>query len=119
MAKGKTHRSEANFWGMVRDVSLAAISKGQLPVLIAGIIFIIMALRMPPDDISKLAFQMLSDLRGGYLVGYLLSCVFLISWYVHARSQRRTIADEVDRIGKEKSKLQSEQIGPIVESSKS
>jgi hypothetical protein len=118
MAKGKTHRSDANFFGMVRDVLIAAIGKGQLPVAIAGTVFIIMVLRMPPEDISKLAFQMLSDLREGYLVGDLLSVIFLISWYIHAKSQRRTITDEVDRMGKEKSKLQGDQIGPIVESSR-
>jgi hypothetical protein len=120
MAKGsRSTRSEANFWGMLRDVLIAAMGKGQLPVAVAGMVFIIMAIRMPPEDISKLAFQMLSDLKEGYLVGDVLSGIFLISWYIHAKAQRRAIASEIDRIGLEKSRLQKENIGDIIESSKS
>ena len=93
------------------------MSKGQFPFAVVALIFIVMILKMPPQDVSKLVFQIENDIASGKLVGFLLSFLLGGGWFVHARWQRRNISGEVDRIGVEKSKLQSEHLDINIESS--
>ena len=109
---------QPNFGGMLRDVLLASISKGQFPMAMGCIIAVVMVLKMPAEDVSKLVFQILKGVEEMRLVGYLTTLVALIGWFYHAQWQRKMMAKEVNRIAGERNRLQSERLGPdSVESS--
>lgn len=107
-----------SFWEAARDVFIASLNRGQFPVAIAGAIVALMIFRMPKDDVSKLAFQILNDLKSGWLGGYLLSVILAIGWLKHSRWQRREIALEMDRIGRQKTLLQEKLLQKKLPSSK-
>jgi hypothetical protein len=61
---------------------------------------------MNPEDLAKLAMEILNHLETGELVGYLSSLFLLGCWYFHVRSMRKSFSREYERIGKEKSDIQ-------------
>jgi hypothetical protein len=105
-------------WDMLRDVLIAAMNKAQLPALSIAALVGIMLWRMPPADIAKLLLEIKMDLVHGWLLGYGLAGFFALGWFLHARAQRRAIHLEMDRIGKERTKLQEQLLGRELESSK-
>ena len=117
--KHKNNQSyKINFWGMMQNVLIASMSKGQFPPACGFLVFIIMIIKMPSSDVSKLVFDIWDSVKQGQFIGDILAVVFLIGWFIHARWQRRLIAKEMERIGIEKSKYQQGQI-PGSESSES
>jgi len=102
---------------MWRDVLIASLNKGQFLIGLVGMIFTIMILKMPSEDVSKLVFEIINDLKDGSLYGYLGGIISIMGWFLHAKGQRRRISKEMERIGREKSKLQSNQLGGDVRSS--
>lgn len=102
----------------VRDIFLAAINKGQFLVAILGLILVIIAWRLPSDDLSKFASNIVEDLKNGYLLGYFLFIISLGGWFIHAKRLRRTAHHEHKRIGLEKSELQEKALPGKVKSSK-
>jgi len=120
MAPKKTKRSidgSINAWRMIRDVLITAMSKGQLPLAIFGLILIIICVRMPSDDLSKLVFKILEWATLSRLLGYIIAILALVGWFIHARVQRRIISREIDRISDERNKLQKKLIGSKIISS--
>lgn len=95
------------------------MAKGQFPLALVAMVFVVMILKMPPQDVSRLMFQLEADISNGKLTGFLLSFLLGGGWFVHARWQRRTITSEVSRIGEEKSKLQGHHLDVKIESSES
>jgi len=102
---------------MVRDVLIASMNKGQFPLALFGMILIVLIIRMPPQDVSALAFRIVEDLKAGYLAGYAVSAGAFGGWFVHARIQRRVIADELERIARLRTELQKRELGSRVKSS--
>jgi hypothetical protein len=76
---------------MLRDVLVASINKGQFPIAMVGIIFLAMIVKMPDADVTKLAFQILDDLKTLHLLGYFLTLVVIILWYKHAQLLRNQL----------------------------
>src|SRR5579883_954121 len=72
---------------------------------------------MPKQDVGNLVFELMDDLKSGWLAGYVLAVVFLVGWYLHARYQRRLITGEMRRIAKERDMLQAQSIGKDLKSS--
>lgn len=102
-------RSGSMSWAQsFRDMVVAAINKGQLPVL--GVLFVVLLFifKLPEERIGDLARDLLMHLIDGSLGGYLLAVVFGSSWFFHAKAMRRSFSSEVDRIGREKSELQDQ-----------
>lgn len=85
---------------------MAAINKGQLPIALAGLVFIIVAWRMPEKDLGEFILKITTNLENGYFVGYALSVIFLFAWVLHAKSQRSKCAKEIRRIVAERDDLQ-------------
>ena len=56
--KNNYHRP--NVWGMIRDVCFASLNKGQFPLAIFGGILVILILKLPDEDASKLILQLLN-----------------------------------------------------------
>lgn len=108
MHKQKQPRDhKVGFWEMIRDVLNNSINKGQFPPVAAAMIFVAMIYRMPPEDVSRLMFEILADLKTGYLIGYAIGIILLMGWFMHVKWQRRIIAHEMRRIGLEKSEVQA------------
>ena len=102
---------------MLRDVLIASVNKGQLPVAIFGLFFVILAIKMPSEQAGKLIFDLLDLVIKGKLLGYVLFVCAIFGWLIHTKRQRRTIAKEIKRIGKEKTKLQEKLVPNLIESS--
>lgn len=101
----------------VRDMVTAAINKGQLPLF--GLLFVIVCLilKMPANEVAELVFAIFDALKAGELVGYLIAIILGGCWYGHARVMRRQYSNEYERIGKEKTSLQSQVSGVTYSSS--
>lgn len=113
-AKGQTKVSIAQ---AVRDVFVAAINKGQLPIL--GIITILLVIlwKMPDEDAGTLVFKILESLTINGTIGWFLLLITIGFWYWHVKYLRRQFSEEYRRIGKEKSKYQGQAVGQKYKSS--
>ena len=108
-----------NAWAAGRDVLLASLARGQFLVALAALVVITVILKMPSEDVSKLAIKFLDLLGDTYIWGYCSSVILGISWILHSRYQRKFYCKEIDRVVKEKGELQGMLIGnQKVESSK-
>lgn len=87
----KPHPVQVTWAQAFRDVLVASINKGQFLVAIVGIIFLVMVVKMPEQDVSKLAFKIVEDLKTLHLLGYALFFVTLGFWYLHAQLMRRLL----------------------------
>jgi hypothetical protein len=120
MAKQKDRRKESGkigLWTMIRDVLIASLNRGQFPFAAVCGIFVVMLVKMPSEDVSKLVFGLFDDLKRGWYIGYVLSAGLAIGWLKHSRWQRRIINDEMQRIGQEKTVLQEKLVGKTLPSS--
>lgn len=106
-----THPLGAAWATALRDVLIASINKGQFPFAILGLVVLTLILKMPSGDVSKLVFRLVDGVERGSFLGYLLSLLLLVGWYVHARYQRRVIAAEIERMAAERNTLQSRNLG--------
>ena len=115
MAKGKVHPVT---WAQAcRDITVAAINKGQLPVLGAFAVLLLVISRLPPTEVASFAHDLLDELKRGNLWGYISSPAILTAWLLHVRSMRKQFSTEYARIGLEKSALQSKAAGTKFKSS--
>lgn len=103
---------------MLRDVLITSINKGQFPLAIFGLILLTVVGRMPQKDLSVFMFQVLDKLVRGYLLGYLLAGGLSVGWLAHAKWQRKSFVDEIDRMAGERDKSQQRGLGNKVVSSK-
>ena len=103
--------AKIGFWTMVRDVLIASMNKGQFPLAMVGMIVLTIIFKMPAEDVSRLAFQIITDLKAGYLLGYVLSIGSVSGWFIHARWQRRSITVEIDRLSGDRTRTQKQQLG--------
>lgn len=113
MAKPRKNKPQpkqhpTNLWDTLTSVFVTSMNKGQFPAAIIGLILVIVVSRLPPEDLSALAFAVKNDLVSGALLGYVVALLTTTGWFFHARWQRKTIYLEMQRIGKEKSKIQTE-----------
>lgn len=118
-ARGRTkaHGQGVGFYQMLRDVLIASINKGQFPWAIMAMIVIAVIFRMPPEDVSKLAFRVLDALEHRALLGYAIAFVACAGWFFHSRYQRRIIAGELERMSHQRNRLQAHKLGNKVKSS--
>ncbi len=115
--KRKPQQQAVGFWQMVRDVLIASMNKGQFPPALVGMIALAMIVKMPAGDVTKLAFEILNDLKAGYLFGYAGFAASITGWSIHVRWQRREITAEMKRIADARTRAQRKQLGDEVRSS--
>lgn len=113
MAKSKPQspQSKVGFWHMWRDVLVTSMNKGQFPVALVGMIFLVMIIKMPGADVSKLVFQIFADVKAGWLAGYAGCFGLVVAWFLHSKRQRRISASELRRISAERNRLQADATG--------
>lgn len=108
---------ESNFWGMVENVLIQSINKGQLPL--AGLILIIMfiILRLPEEKVYDLVKQ-LFNLATVYKVGgWIFFGISIFGWIFSAKSMRRRHTLEIRRLSNERTKLQEKLLNKNLPSS--
>lgn len=105
------HSFGAAWASALRDILIASINKGQFPFTLLGLVLLALIMKMPPEDASRLVFRLIDGGEGDSLLGYLLSLLLLVGWYLHARYQRRVIAAEIERMAAERNMLQSQSLG--------
>ena len=94
-----------------RDIIIASMNRGQLPILgMVGIVFLLVW-KMPDEKASQLVFDLYGKLMEMEMWAYMLLAVTLVGWYSHAKIMRREFSREYRRIGQEKSDLQSKAAG--------
>ena len=111
MADGENKSPGVTWAQTVRDVLIASMTKGQFPLALFGLIILVMILKVPPDKVAELVDRLMTDLENFSLTGYALALIILAGWYVHAKRQRRIMAEEMERITEERNKLQSSTLG--------
>lgn len=95
----------------IRDIVLRIVSKGQLLLLIVGMILLIIVLRMPQEEVGHLALRLVEVFETEKLLGYLFAFCILVAWTVHSKYQRRIIHDEMARLSVERNEVQSHALG--------
>ncbi len=116
-SKPKPKGHPTNMWDAIRDITVAAIAKGQLLPMGLFAIVILIVVRMPSTEVGTLAFRLLDGIEKGWILGYLLGFISSIGWFIHAKWQRSVISGEFDRMGREKSQLQKESMGSKIKGS--
>ena len=115
---GKKDRPQGVTWPQaIRDVLTASMTKGQLPMLLVGLIVLSLIWRMSEKKVDSVIDSLLDGLRNSWLLGYLLFFTVLLCWYFHAKYQRRLFTDEMTRVSGERTKLQKTNLGGRVHSS--
>lgn len=101
-----------NFWAAVRDITMRAIDKGQLPILAIVAIILMIIYKMPGEDISKLMFEVASIAHAGVILSYVANVVLIVICVWSCKNLRRVSSAEVKRIGNERTKLQKKLLPP-------
>lgn len=100
-----------------RDIVITSINRGQLPVLGLIAVMLLLVWKMTPEAASTLLVEVWRDLRYGQMWTYPVLGISLGGWFFHAKSQRRWFSEEMDRVGREKTALQSSASGTRFKSS--
>lgn len=114
----KPRQNDFGWPQVVRDVLVASMNKGQFPLAIVSLIIIVLILKMPPDDVSKLVFSIINLMQDGYLLGYVLFAGSTGGWFFHAKWQRRVITTEFNRMSAERNNVQEQKLGARIKSSR-
>jgi len=109
------HRS--NIWGMIENVLVQSINKGQLPV--AGLILTIMLIifKLPEERVYDLVVQLFSIASVYKLGGWILFGISIFGWVYSAKSMRRHHTLEIRRLSNERTKLQEKLLNKNLPSS--
>ncbi len=83
MGKGNNNHSWAK---TVRDIVVASINKGQLPILGIISIFLVILIRIPPQDLSTILSKVTEHLVNKELWSYILLFIRCQPWRANARA---------------------------------
>lgn len=97
-----------NIWGMLRDIIIASINKGQLLLLMTGLLLALMIWKMPSEDVSKLFFAIMNEFKSFYFLGWFLSALLIVAWTFSGRVTNRGYKRELGRMNAEIERLHSQ-----------
>ncbi|OCH57562.1 hypothetical protein A6D98_19370 [Aliivibrio fischeri] len=118
MAKPNKNNKQTVSWAQAfRDIIIRAMDRGQLLPVLAFLLFLAFIWKMPEEKVYDFGVLILDGFKTLSLVGWGLSGVVCILWAGHARIMRRKHSSEYLRIGREKSRLQQEQVNAQIGSS--
>lgn len=112
MANRRNNNNNYSWPKTVRDIVVAAINKGQLPILGVCSIFLVIFWRLPANELSDMLRDLIDRLAKGELIAYILLILVCAGWFSHAKKMRTNHTNEVNRISKEKSALQNQLADP-------
>ena len=99
------NKYQPNTQAAIRDVLVASMQKGQLPVAILGIIFIIFSLKMPQKDITSLILETMHTFSKTAALGWTISLFVIITSLMTALMRSKKHKSEISILEKEKSQL--------------
>jgi Na+/melibiose symporter-like transporter len=97
---------QVNFWGMLQNIIIVAINKGQLPILGVILIFLVLIIKIPKEDASVIIKEFIHLVESFHILGWIFSVFLLIALFYTAKTLKRKHQDEIDRLAKEKKELQ-------------
>ncbi|MEO7796392.1 MAG: hypothetical protein ABIY47_01560 [Opitutaceae bacterium] len=100
-----------NMWAALRDVLIHSLTKGQFPFAVFAGLIALALFRMPSADVTILANKLIAGLYKLAGLSYAANVGLVCGWFFHARWQRRLIAEEMARIGREKTTWQEQKLG--------
>ena len=117
MAKPKNQSVKVTWAHAFRDIVVASINRGQLPILGVFAVVCLIIWRMPATKVGDLSKDVVDKLAHGQMWAYPLLLLVLLGWYIHAKIMRRIYSNEFRRVGREKSELQGKAAGKQFRSS--
>jgi hypothetical protein len=105
-SKNANNSYRPNFWGFMQNVLIAALNKGQLLGMGIIVFFLILAIKLPSDDIVPLFEKLLDISEINSILGWILAGITTFGGFLVNRWQRRIHTNEVRRISNEKKLLQ-------------
>jgi len=99
-----------NFWGFLEKVLVASLNKGQLIGMTIALIFIILIIKIPNDQIIPFIEKLLDISKINSILGWILSGFVTFGSFLTVRWQRRIHTKEIQRISNEKKILQEKLI---------
>lgn len=113
----RSNRNGRNIWDMITDVAIHVLNKGQVGPATVAALLILVTFRYPDELLPSLVHEVMEYFDNWKLLGWGLSVLTLVVWFVHVRALKRQFSTETARIGKEKSRLQSDAAGRKLNSS--
>jgi formate hydrogenlyase subunit 3/multisubunit Na+/H+ antiporter MnhD subunit len=105
-SRKKNNSYRPNFWGMLQNVLIVSINKGQLPAAAISLILIIGMIKYPSDKIPELFDNLLHISRFNSIMGWIVAAITTFGGFFTARWLRRTHTKEIKRLSDEKKVLQ-------------
>lgn len=122
MAKRQTkkhvQKTDISVTVLIRDVLVAGMNKGQLPQATAALVFVFIAWRMPPNDVTELVTKFLNRLADWSVTGWVLAAITLMVFGLLNKGLRSRHAQEVTRLSDERNHYQRIVLGDKLGSSK-
>ena len=86
------------------------MNKGQFPFAVFSILILALILKMPSEDVTEFAYSVLQALINTRLLGWGLTILLAVGWFISNKALRRKHSSEFKRIGQEKKKVQEKLI---------
>ena len=99
-----------NGWGMIQNVLIASLNKGQFIIGIIGMIFIILVLKLSSSDSKLFLDEVINKAHSWYYWGWILGLISTAGWFFSTKRLRSLHEKEMKRVSDEKSKLQQNHI---------
>ncbi len=111
MAKTQNVRSKSstyrpNVWGMIQNIFIAAINKGQILIFGLFLIFIVLIVKLPTEQTYTVIHEFLDLLETWHILGWILSLILTIGIVYNGKRLRKIHSMEIDRLANEKKELQ-------------
>jgi hypothetical protein len=111
MAGQRNVKVHVNFWAATRDIFTHSMNKGQFPLACFAALVAILVVKVSPEYAERLLDRILSSLTTLKGFSYVANVLLILGWAVYAKWQRSLAHNEMDRIGREKTRLQEERTG--------
>ena len=102
----KRNYNQPNFWGMIQNVLIASLNKGQFLLGIIAIVVIILAIKVETKDVGTLLKLIVNKFDDLSFLGWVLGVFSTSGWFLNVTSLRRLHSIEMSRVSNEKRKLQ-------------
>ncbi|MFY0631110.1 MAG: hypothetical protein JXR05_12065 [Flavobacteriaceae bacterium] len=105
--KKKNSYNKPNFFGMIQNITIASMNKGQLPFTAVFVIFLVIAIRFPSSDIPDFLSRILEIPLFNSILGWFIAFLSIFVGRYFNKRQRRIFETELRRVTDEKAKLQA------------
>ncbi|WP_438423059.1 hypothetical protein [Aquimarina macrocephali] len=105
-SRKKNNAARPNFWGMLQNVLIASLHKGQLLPMTGTLGVIIFMIRLPSDQLLIFLDKMLNYSLFNCILGWIIAIIVTFGSIYITKRQRRIHTTEIKRLAEEKKALQ-------------